>query len=61
MKILVTGSSGFLGHAIRIHLANIGHETYGTTRSRPPMDEREFRFDVIKDSCEKTFKNINFE
>ncbi len=61
MKILVTGSSGFLGHAIRRYLTNQGYETYGTTRSRPPEDEREFRFDIVKDSCNTVFKNIKFD
>jgi nucleoside-diphosphate-sugar epimerase len=61
MKILVTGSSGFLGHAIRQDLIKRGYETYGTTRSRPPEDAREFRFDIVKDSCEKVFDNINFD
>jgi len=61
MKILVTGSSGFLGYAIRTYLTNIGYETYGSTRSQPPVDEREFRFDIVKDSCEKSFKKIVFD
>ena len=61
MRILVTGSSGFLGHAIRQVLINQGYETYGTTRSRPPEDEREFQFDISKDHCDDVFHGINFD
>ena len=39
MKILVTGTSGFLGNAIRHDLINKGYDTYGTTRSRPPEED----------------------
>lgn len=61
MKILVTGSSGFLGNAIRHHLINKGYDTYGTTRSRPPEDKKEFQFDITKNSCRQTFTNIKFD
>ena len=61
MKILVTGSSGFLGNSIRHHLISEGYDTYGTTRSRPPEDEKEFQFDIVKDSCVQTFKEIEFD
>ncbi|MFW9878263.1 MAG: NAD-dependent epimerase/dehydratase family protein [Candidatus Thorarchaeota archaeon] len=61
MKILVTGTSGFLGNAIRHYLINKGYDTYGTTRSRPPEDDKEFHFDITKDSCRKTFNNIKFD
>jgi nucleoside-diphosphate-sugar epimerase len=61
MKILVTGSSGFLGNALRHHLINEGYDTYGTTRSRPPEDKKEFQFDITKDNCRQTFNNIKFD
>ncbi|MBN2157521.1 MAG: NAD(P)-dependent oxidoreductase [Candidatus Lokiarchaeota archaeon] len=61
MKILITGSSGFLGYAIRKFLDEKGYETYGTTRSRPPLDKREFVFDINKDSCATVFNDIDFD
>ncbi|WP_371802740.1 NAD-dependent epimerase/dehydratase family protein [Candidatus Lokiarchaeum ossiferum] len=39
MRILVTGSSGFLGNAIKKYLTNQGFDIYGTTRSNVPVNE----------------------
>ena len=61
MKVLVTGTSGFLGGAIRRHLISKGFDTYGTTRSRPPEDDQEFQFDITSDSCNHVFNNIEFD
>jgi len=60
-KILITGTSGFLGSTLKKYFSEIGFTVYGTVRSRPPEDEHEFQFDITQDKALDKLGDINFD
>ena len=61
-KILITGTDGFIGSALKNHFAEAGFQVFGTTFFREPNDEREIRFNITKkEDFSKLWKNENFD
>jgi len=60
MQILVTGSRGFIGGALKLHLERAGHTVYGTVHRSTPGD-REFRLDLTRAEAFKGLPDIPFD
>lgn len=53
MRVLVTGATGFLGHAVVAALAAAGHEVIGFSRSGKPLPKA-LAASIVGDICELT-------
>ncbi len=60
MKILITGTSGFIGRTLLAHLEAQGHEVLGTVRSREP-NANEIKCDVTAENFADHMPNENFD
>ena len=60
-KILITGTSGFLGSTLKKFFSELGYTVYGTIRSRPPDDDHEFQIDITQERALDKLKDINFD
>ncbi len=59
MKILITGTTGFIGRTLFEHLKSQGHEVYGTVRKEPR--EGEIRCNVTEDDFAEHLPNTTFD
>ena len=61
-KILITGTDGFIGSALRDHFKTQGFQVFGTTYFKSPENEREIKFNIMKkEDFSKLWKNEKFD
>jgi nucleoside-diphosphate-sugar epimerase len=59
--MLITGTSGFLGGSLKKYFSALGYDVYGTVRSRPPVDDHEFQFDITHENALDALRDKNFD
>ena len=61
-KILITGTDGFVGSALKSHFLEAGFQVFGTTFFREPNDDKEVQFNIMeKESLSTLWKNEKFD
>jgi UDP-glucose 4-epimerase len=58
MKIIVTGSNGFIGNKIGEYFKNLGHEVYGVDRSESQSSFKTFNVSLLSDESLTIFRDI---
>jgi len=61
-RILITGTDGFIGKALKTHFLEKGFQVFGTTFFSEPSDGKEIQFDITnKEDLSKLWKNEKFD
>lgn len=59
-RILITGTSGFLGAVLKEHYESLGYDVYGTTGSKLPSSKQEIQIDISSPDAISKLWNIDF-
>ena len=61
-KILITGTDGFVGSALKSHFLEAGFQVFGTTFFREPNDDKEIQFNILeKENLSTLLNNEKFD